>query len=132
VLAPQKPISEKIEMNFHEFEARIRKREESGGVGDISTIIDRAEEVDLDDLLHMLTHEILFSTQPKILPLDKESKKMRIAILQRPGLRGKYYVEMTGHEVWLFRAGYDDPLVTYAGDIAIREVYDLMKKEFKI
>jgi len=119
-------------MDFHEFEAQIKERETSTDVKDITAIADFAEKIDLETHLDMVTHEILFSTQPKILPLEEGTEKVRIAILQMPGLRGKYYIEMTNDELKFFRAGYDQPLSTYFNAKSIKPVRDLIRKEFDI
>jgi hypothetical protein len=119
-------------MNFDEFETQISERETVHGVGDIEKIRDLAEQITLDALLHMVNHEILFAEQPKILPLGEERERLRIAILQRPGLRGRYYIEMTDTELKLFRWGYEGSLATYLDQREIKPVYDHLRKNLGI
>jgi hypothetical protein len=125
-MAPQRPNSEKIEMDFEELERLVQEKEAESRKLIISSLQEAAKSIDLELLLSIVEHETIFSNHPRI---NRAGDELRIGILHMPHLRGKYFVLMEESKLGLFREGYDDPLVKYDEE-RVKVTYNYIKKYF--
>lgn len=126
MLVPQRPNSEKTEMNFHELEESIKKKEAEARKAIIPSLVSAASQISLEMILDIVGNETVLSTHPRV---NKDGRKLRVAILQVPDLRGKYYVIIKDETLSVFRDGYTEPLAIHKGD-QIKETYDYLNKHF--